>query len=367
MVCYGWAVDASIVDTHLLDPHSLAGQLGVSLEAVQLAHQVELIDLHVDSFIPYRLYGYDWFERHRSGPLGRLFVGHVDVPRALEGGLSGAMWSITTNPFRTARGRWRTFVRNLHRLRAIFDRSGGKLMLVRSYGEYIAARKKGAIASMIAIQGGHALEAAPNGVASIPDEAVVRVTLVHLTSSAVGVTSVPTSILCRHKGLTDRGRELVRQLDAARCFVDLAHIHPKGFWDAVEEHDRSLPLIVTHTGVSGVKPHWRNLDDTQVRAIADSGGTIGIIFHPGFLRAPGAARDRTVIIDHMQHVIDTVGEDHVSIGSDFDGAIIPSKDLASAGAYPRLVQSMLDRGWETARIEKVLGANFLRVFKMMRP
>jgi membrane dipeptidase len=349
------------------DERTLAGQLGVSLEAMQLAHRCELIDLHVDSLIPHRLYGYDLLERHRGGPLGRHFVGHVDVPRALEGGLSGAMWSITTNTLRTAHGRWETFLRNLQRMRSIFERSDGKLALVRSHAEYLAAREKGAIASMIAIQGANALESAPEGVASIPDQAVLRVTLVHLNSSAYGATSVPTSLLRSQKGLTDRGRELVRQLDAARCFVDLAHIHPKGFWDAVEEHDRSLPLIVTHTGVHGVLPHWRNLDDAQVRAIADSGGTIGIIFYPGYLRPRGGPRDGTVIVDHMQHVIDTVGEDHVSIGSDFDGAISPPRDLSSATAYPRLVQYMLDRGWTPERIGKVLGANFLRVLKMMRP
>ena len=74
------------------------------------------------------------------------------------------------------------------------------------------------------------------------------------------------------QGLTDRGREYVRRLNDARVFVDLAHVSREGFFDAVAVHDRSQPLIVTHTGVAGVHPHWRNLDDEQLRAIADTGG-----------------------------------------------------------------------------------------------
>ena len=334
---------------------------------MQLANDLEFIDLHVDSMIPHRLYGYDFLQRHKSGPLGRHFMGHVDVPRAIEGGLTGAMWSITTNPFRTANGRWRAFLDNLQRLRAIIDGSDGKLALVRSHAEYVSARKKGAIASMIVVQGANALEAAPDGVSSIPDNSVLLVTLVHLTSSVFGATSMPTSLIRFDNGLSEYGKELVHQLDAARCFVDLAHIHPQGFWDAVREHDPSLPLIVSHTGVRGVCPHWRNLSDSQLRVVADSGGTIGILFHKGFLRRWGIRANAAAVVDHIQHVIDTVGEDYVSLGSDFDGAIIPPSDLASATAYPRLVQRMLDRKWTTERVAKVLGGNFLRVLQMMRP
>lgn len=350
-----------------LDLRILAGRLGVSHEAVELAHGCELVDLHVDSFIPHRMWGYDWFVEHRSGPLGRHFFGHLDLPRAQSGGLTGAMWSITTNPARTTRGRWKVFQSNLDRLRALIGRSEGKLELVRTLSEYRAARANGAIASMIAIQGGNALEGAPDGIASVPDEVITRVTLVHLTNSRFGATSSPGSKLRRHRGLTERGRQFVRELNAARCFVDLAHIHPDGFWDAVEEHDPSLPIIVTHTGVCGVRPHWRNIDDAQIKAVADSGGTIGIIFEPKFLKPRGGPDDSRMVIDHMQHIIDVAGEDFVSIGSDYDGAISPPREIAGASSYPRLVQHMLNRGWRPDRIGKVLGENFLRAFGMLRP
>jgi membrane dipeptidase len=330
----------------------------VSAEAQQIARDAEMIDLHLDTFIAMRLFGWDLRKRHGPGRLDGRFFGHVDLPRLAEGGLKGAMWSITTNPFRSADGRWRAFLENVEALRSTIERSNGSLAIARTYSEYKEARAKKAHACMLSVQGGNCFDAAPS-LSAIPDRLITRVTLVHLLNSRVGATSAPFHRVRSRKGLSDWGRDLVQQLDRERIFVDLAHIHPEGFWDAVEAHDRSLPLIATHTGVTGVTPHWRNLDDRQLRAIADSGGTAGIIFSTNFL-GPG-------VLAHMQHIVDTVGEDFVSIGSDYDGAITPPHELRSgASAYPILVQQMLDARWSTARIEKVLGGNFLRAFAQLR-
>lgn len=361
-----------------VDAASLARLLGVSVEAVELCRRCDLIDLHLDPFIANRLWGYDFLKRHSRGPFGRWLFGHMDVPRALDAGLSGAMFSITTNPLRSPRNRWITLQKNIARMRAIISSSQGTLALVRSWSEYNDVRNSRnakntrPIACLLAIQGGNALIGAPNGIASVEDNCICRVTLVHLTSSGYGCTSSPASMVHRDRGLTRRGVELVKQLNHARCFVDLAHIHPKGFWQALEHHDRALPAIVTHTGVSGVTPHWRNLSDAQIQAIAHTGGTIGVLFHTAFVdTAARAYVHRTVsvrnVLAHAKHIIDVAGEDFVSIGSDFDGFIVPPHDLADVTAYPRFVQLMLDTRWSHERIEKILGGNFLRVFKMMRP
>ena len=102
---------------------------------------------------------------------------------------------------------------------------------------------------------------------SIPDGSVVRATIVHLTNSGYGATSAPLGFRRPDKGLTQAGRDIIVQMNARRMFVDLAHIHEQGFWDAVAVHDKTQPLIVTQTGVAGVKPHWRNLTDAQVKAV----------------------------------------------------------------------------------------------------
>jgi membrane dipeptidase len=156
----------------------------------------------------------------------------------------------------------------------------------------------------------------------------------------------------------------VKRLDSIRTLVDLAHIGRSSFFDAVRAHDPSLPFVVTHTGVDVVHPHWRNLTDAQIRAVADSGGTVGIMLQQSFLTS-GRATVKT-FVDHVAHVVRVVGDDHVSLGSDFDGMIIPPADVATPFDYPRIVQEMLDRGMKDETIRKFLGANFLRVVGAIR-
>src|SRR5262245_5878266 len=165
--------------------------LGCSLDALRLTYDSELVDLHPVTFIPPRLWGYDPLARHRGGPFGRFFFGHADVPRLLDGGVDGAMWSITTNPLRSPGARWRAFRRNLDALRGLIARSGGLLEEARTATAYRAARARGAHACLLAIQGLNALEGAPAGVLSLPDDGIVRATLVHLTNAVYGATSSP--------------------------------------------------------------------------------------------------------------------------------------------------------------------------------
>jgi len=349
---------------HRADPAAWARELGISTEAVDLYLACDLIDLHIDSFIWTRVFGYDLLARHGLGLFGGDYLSQVDFPRILEAQVAGAIWAITTNPLRSAEDRARTFSRNLARLRAIFASVPEQFALVRNASEYRAARAAGKHAAFVGIQGGNALDRDLAALDLLVDDVVIRVTLVHLSSSTLGTTSSPLK-RGGDEGLTDRGRDYVRELERRRVLVDLAHVSRRGFFDAVEVHDRSLPLIVTHTGVSGVHRHWRNLDDEQLRAIADTGGTIGVMYQSSFLTDAKPCRAKAVV-DHVAHIVDTVGEDHASLGSDFDGAISPPADLRSCLELPRLVQHMLDRGWSADRVRKILGGNFLRVVEALR-
>lgn len=348
------------------DNKTFADQMKVSVEAVELLRSSELIDLHLDCFIPPRLYGYDLRKRHAKGILGGRFFGHLDFHRIVDAGVTGAMWSITTNPFRFAGSRWKVFQKNLKRFRAMMEATDGRFTIARNYTEFKAVREAGNHAVMVAIQGGNALVKAPEGPASIPDNIVTRVTLVHLTNSVYGVTSSPLR-LWRGGGLSPLGKTFVQQLNQQRIFVDLAHIHPPSFWDAVEVHDKTQPLIATHTGVSGVRKHWRNLDDKQLKTIADTGGVVGIIFASQFLKVRGGPKDHRMVLDHLEHVINVAGEDAAAIGTDYDGAITPPTDLRTGVEYVKIVQGMLDRGWTSERVKKVLGENYLRSFARLRP
>jgi len=344
-----------------MESGSVAEELGVTEEAVELFRSSDAIDLHIESFVWRRIFGYDLNRAHRGGLFGRRFFGHADFPTARQIGLAGATWVISTNPARSARGRRRAFEKNLGALRSLLQEARG-VRHVRTAAEFRAARAAGDHAAFIGIQGGNALDDGIDALELLADQSVLRVTLLHLTSSGLGTTSAPGG--SRSAGLTDFGRAYVERLNELRVGVDLAHISRPGFFDAVEVHDKTLPLFVTHTGLAGVYEHWRNITDEQLARVADSGGTVGVMMHSAFLGRRGVTA--STVVDHLQHVVDTVGEDHASIGTDYDGLIIPPKDLPGIWALPRLVQEMLDRGWSEPRIRKILGGNALRTIEALR-
>lgn len=189
------------------------------------------------------------------------------------------------------------------------------------------------------------------------------------SSSSLGGTSSPLR-LGAPTGLSDAGRAMVRALDRARVFVDLAHISEPGFWDAMAVHDPALPAIVTHTGMRSVHDVWRNIDDRQARAIADTGGCIGIIFHAAFLGPTWGsrrARDGRAVLAHLEAAIRAGGEHAAALGSDYDGFILPPPELRDGElAYARLVQHMLDARWAEERIRNMLGLG-RRSFERLRP
>ncbi len=343
------------------DPASWATELGISRDAIDVYLGSDVVDLHIETFNVVRILGYDVTKRHGRGPFGARLYGQVDLPRVREACITGGTWSISTNPLRTKAGRADVLVKNLARFKAIFERVPDDAAICRNLPEYEAAKRARKHAVFFGIQGGNALDRDEAAVDAIPDDLIIRITLVHLSTSTLGVTSAP-SWGKRREGLSGTGRDMVRRLNEKKILVDLAHIDRGGFFQAVEVHDKSQPLIVTHTGIDAVHPHWRNLTDAQVKAIADSGGTIGIIYQWPFLGGAEARR----VVDHMEHVVKVVGDDHVSLGSDWDGMILPPRDMATCLELPKLVQLMLDRGWSPERVRKILGANFLRVLGHLR-
>ncbi|MGH9040525.1 MAG: dipeptidase, partial [Acidimicrobiia bacterium] len=168
-------------------------------------------------------------------------------------------------------------------------------------------------------------------------------------------------------GLTGLGRDYVAALNEARVLVDLAHISRPGFWDALDAHDPDLPPVVSHTGVCGVRPSWRNLDDEQIRAVADRGGVVGVMFHRGFLGRPPWRVTAGAVVAHLDHLIAVGGEGVAALGSDFDGMIVPPRGLRTVLGLPALVDRMLGAGFSEDRVARVLGANYLRVTEAVRP
>jgi membrane dipeptidase len=218
----------------------------------------------------------------------------------------------------------------------------------------------------LAVQGGNAFDS-PVDVRLVPPGALTRVTLVHLTDSGLGATSSPLGRSRGRGGLTAQGRAMVEALTEHRILVDLAHASRGTFFDALDAHGPALPPVVTHTGVSGVHPSWRNLDDDQIRAIADRGGVVGIMYHRGFLGRPSRRVGAEAIVRHLEHTIAVGGEDVAALGSDWDGMIVTPRDMPTALELPVLVDRMLARRWPEDRIRRVLGQNALRVLSATHP
>ena len=351
---------------HRRDPAGWAQALGISREAVELYLASEVIDLHVDSFIWRRILGRSVTTRRDPWfPIKGISFGHADLPRLREAQVGGATWVVTTNPLREGPDRVAAFERNVAELSRELGTVPDEVALVTNLAEYRAARSAGKHAAFLGVQGGNALDHDISVLDRLPRGLLLRVTLVHLSNSELGVTSSPLGSLSP-AGLGRRGAELVEKLDEHRIFVDLAHANPKTFWDAVAVHDRTRPLAVTHTGVAGVHRHWRNVDDAQLRAIAETGGIVGIMYHAPFLGDPLFGGRAESIVRHLEHVRRVAGEDVAALGSDWDGAIVTPRDMPTCLELPKLVEIMLRRDWAPEAVTRVLGANFLRVLAALR-
>ncbi|HEV8622821.1 MAG TPA: membrane dipeptidase [Acidimicrobiia bacterium] len=326
------------------------GRSQLSPAALDLYRACEVVDLHVETFVWTRILGYDLTARHGPGPLRARYLGQADLPRLRAAGVSAVVLSIATNPARRTGTRTPTLLDNLSRLQRIISTSAS------------TSGSQG-LTVYLAVQGGNAFDS-PADVRLVPDGALVRVTLMHLTDSRLGATSSPLGRSRGRGGLTAEGRALVEALNERRILLDLAHASRPTFFDALDALDAchpALPPVVTHTGISGVHPSWRNLDDTQIRAIAERGGVIGIMYHRGFLGRPPWKVGAEAIVRHLEHAIAVGGEDIAALGSDWDGMIVTPRDMPTCLELPVLVDRMLARGWQEPRIRRVLGANALRV------
>ena len=304
---------------HRQDPAEWARQLGVSRAAVDLYLASDVIDLHVDTYLSRTA------STATTSPSGTAQASSTRAStvrstcrasaRRRSPAPSGSSRPTRSAPHRAAPIRWSatspTFAPSWPRARTTW-RSYGTRPSTRRHGPRGSTPRSSASREEArSTRRGHSTES--------PIDSVVRITLVHLYNSSLGVTSAPSG---REGGLTPSGKEYVRALNTRRIFVDLAHIHRRGFFDAVEAHDKSLPLIVTHTGIAAVHEHWRNIDDEQLRAVAATGGTVGIMYHTPFLGHGTDGPKASRVVNHIEHVIKAVGDDHVSLGSDWDGAIV---------------------------------------------
>ena len=336
-----------------------APRLCGSPEARGLHAQHPAIDLHDDVLMWARWAGYDIGKRHRPPLPGSRWLGHVDLPRLTEGGVGAQFFGLVSLPVFGQGGCRRAVEEQIDLLDEFAGLHQGRLRKTRTAAGIAEANRSGAVAALLGIEGAHALEGDADNVARFAARGVRYLGLSHFSAN---MACRPAKGKGRDdsQGLSDHGREVVEACIANGVIVDLAHINKKGFMEACAiARVYKAPVIVSHTGVLGAYEHWRNIDDEQLRAVASTGGVVGVIFVPNYLGGPGAE----TVVRHMAHIVDVVGEDPVALGSDYDGMVKPPADLADISMLPNLTDALLAAGWPEARIAKALRTNVLRTLE----
>lgn len=329
-------------------------------EARAFHRSAPVTDLHADTAKLMDKAGYDLATRHDRVLPGLLnYAGHVDLPRLREGGVAAQFFGFWTAPY-PERGCRSSVDDQLDALDRAMRDHPDQLVWALTPEDVAAAQARGAVAALGGIEGGQALEGRLDSVEHFARRGVRYIGLLHFSANALGFPAKGKGA-DKDRGLTDFGRDVVREMNRCGVVVDLAHINRKGFFEALALSTQ--PPMVTHTGVLGVHEHWRNIDDEQLRAVADKGGCIGVIFARRFLG--GASID--AVVDHLQHIIAVAGEDAPALGSDFDGFVIPPVGLEDVAALPNLTVALSRRGVSDRVLRKILGENPMRVLGDIRP
>jgi membrane dipeptidase len=330
--------------------------------------------------------------RHGGADAPRLFLegapkGHLDLPKATEGGFAGGLFAVfvpsprqsDTPASETPGTNAQTIPRTatpvdlasaqsvalgmISLLLRIEAESHGRVRICRRVSDIAQCMKDGVLAVVLHMEGAEAIDANFEMLDVLSAAGLRSLGPVWSRPNAFG-EGVP--FLCPSSpdtgpGLTDLGKALVRRCNRLRILIDLSHINERGFWDVAAITD--APLVATHSNAHALSPHSRNLTDKQLAAIRDTNGLVGVNLATAFLRPDGAPNGDApleLVLEHFEYMIAHVGEDGVGLGSDFDGARMPSQ-IGTAAGLQALVEAMRARGFGEALIEKLCFRNWLRV------
>ena len=389
-----------IVTTFLVSP-ALLGSLsatsedGLSPRVAELHRRAIVVDTHIDT--PQRLLdeGLDLAPRDAYG--------HIDLPRMKEGGLDAAFFSIWVDPRKHKDDG--AVERALQLIATVYEqveRHPNDLLLARTAGDIRRAHREGKVALLMGLEGGHPIEDNLRILRTYAELGVRYMTLTHSINNNWGDSSTDEPV---HDGLTDFGKQVVRELNRLGIIVDISHVSDKTFYDALEV--TQAPVIASHSSCRALVGIPRNMSDDLLRAVAKNGGVVQIAFGCWFVeptydsffdsieeerKQRRAEIDRTYpndprqaaakkyeldaeyirkakrgsldsVLDHIDHAIQVAGVDHVGYGSDFDGVSCLPEGMDDVTFLPALTQALADRGYSDEDILKILGGNTLRVME----
>ncbi len=333
--------------------------------------------------------------------------GHIDLPRLKMGGVDAAFFAVWVPPGNKSKPYFDQANEQIVALINLAKQNPKFIEIAESHSDLIRINKKGNFALMISMEGAHPIgddlqkleQFYKKGVRSIM---VTWNNSINWASSSQDETLFPEKL--QRKGLSKLGRKFIDKMDELGILIDVSHAGEATFRDIIKISKN--PIIASHSAVYNICPHNRNLKDEQIKAIAASGGLVGIPFVANFLDSTFArkesqmrsqhsklvdsiksnwkgsvlAREERIgrilnseydkikpsvatVVDHIDYVVRLVGVDYVGIGSDYDGIGVAPENLEDVSYFPELTKELMRRKYEESEIKKIMGGNFLRVLK----
>ncbi|MEM5498317.1 dipeptidase [Paraglaciecola mesophila] len=371
---------------------SVSAAYQASEEATQLTQDTILIDSHID--VPYRV-SEKWVDVTQATD-----GGDFDYPRAKEGGLNAPFMSIYVPASLDDSDESTALAHKLiDYVEAIVGRAPDKFAIAKSVADVREQFEQGLISLPMGMENGSPIQGNLDNLKTFHERGIRYITLAHSQSNHIADSSY--DIRRKWKGLSPFGKTLVEEMNNIGVMVDISHVSDKAFYQAIEVS--KVPVIASHSSLRKFTPGFeRNMDDDMIKALGDSGGVIQINFGSTFVskisqnwrnqmtakrkalvekegkdsplvaafdeeyiaKNPFPFANVDTVLDHIDHVVDLIGIDHVGIGSDYDGVgdSLP-EGLKDVSTYPNLVQGLMDRDYSQTDIKKILSGNFLRVWQ----
>jgi membrane dipeptidase len=340
--------------------------------AYRVLSTTPLIDGHND--LPWAIRDYDDAPGDVAAyDLRQPTPGHTDIPRLREGMVGGQFWSVYVPAGAMEQhAAARIQLEQIDIARQIIARYPETFELATSPGDVMRIFEAGKIASMLGMEGGHAIESSLGALRAFYDLGARYMTLTHSANIDWADSCCEDPEL---DGLSDFGEEVVREMNRLGMLVDISHVSPATMHDVLDV--TAAPVIFSHSSARAVTDHPRNVPDDVLRRVAENDGVVMVTFVTLFVsqelmdwrslprdEREGPAPEVTMddVVRHIEHVRDMAGIDHVGIGSDYDGATVPA-GLEDVSSFPALLAELSRRGWTEEELRKLAGENVLRVWR----
>jgi len=319
---------------------------------------------------------------------------HTDIPRLKKGGVGAQFWAAYV-PVEMKKDSVKTTLEQIDIIQRFIRDYPGDFEFAGSVDDILRVRKSGKIASLIGVEGGHAIDNSLGVLRCYYRLGVRYMTLTHTEDTDWADSSAGKR---SNKGLTKFGEEVVAEMNRLGMLVDLSHVSAETMRHVLRV--AKAPVIFSHSSAFALTDHPRNVPDDVLKLVAKNGGIVMVNFYPGFLvpesskalqrfskfeeglrqkkldevelqaQAQQWLKDNPIppasihhVVDHIEHIVKIAGIDHVGLGSDFDGINAVPKQLEDVSTFPLITQELLNRGYKKEEIHKVLGANLLRVMR----